>query len=117
LLQSWATNFRTFYTLPAFSSFYKQDFLYRLFIHQAVLAGTILAETSFEERCELPHLINYPLHMHASYPASRRPKKLNEVITFRYDTLADDPNWQATIAIDEPLLSWLDEQWKELNLI
>jgi hypothetical protein len=110
LLQIWADNFKTFYTLPAFSSFYEQDFLYRLFIHQAVLAGTMLAETQDEERHELPYLVNYPLHMHSSYPASRRPDKLNDVISFRYDTLADEPHWETVIAIDEPLQSWLKEQ-------
>jgi hypothetical protein len=117
LLQSWAANFRTFYTLPAFNAFYEQDFLYRLFIHQTVLAGTVLAETGYQERFELPYLVNYPLHMHASYPESRRPEKLNDVISFRYDTLANEPHWEETIPIDEPLQGWLYEQRKELNLI
>jgi len=92
-------------------------FLYRLFIHQAVLAGTVLAETGHQEPFELPYLVNYPLHMHASYPESHRPEKLNEVISFRYDTLANEPHWEETIQIDEPLQSWLYEQQKDLNLI
>jgi hypothetical protein len=117
LLQSWAANFRALHTLPAFNPFYEQDFLYRLFIHQAILAGTILAETQYEERSELPYLVNYPFHMHDTYPASRRPTKLNDLISFRYDTLAGDPNWQKIIVIDEPLLSWLVEQREDLNLI
>jgi hypothetical protein len=55
--------------------------------------------------------------MHASYPESRRPEKLNDVISFRYDTLANEPHWEETIPIDEPLQGWLYEQRKELNLI
>jgi len=117
LLQTWSANFRSFYTLPAFNPFYEQDFLYRLFIHQAVLAGTILAETNPQERHELPCLVNYPLHMHASHPESRRPEKLNDVISLRYDTMADEPHWEETIPIDEPLQSWLYEQRKDINLI
>jgi hypothetical protein len=117
LLQAWATNFKSFYTLPAFTPYYEQDFLYRLFFHQAVLAGTILAQTGDEDRLELPYLVNYPLHMHDAYPASRRPALLNEVISFRYDTLAEEPRWEQFIAIDEPLQSWLYEQRKDLNLI
>lgn len=117
LLQAWAANFKSFYTLPAFTPFYDQDFLYRLFFHQAVLAGTIIAQTEDTDRLELPYLVNYPLHMHDSYPASRRPARLNDVIAFRYDTLAEEPHWEQTIAIDEPLQSWLYEQRKDLNLI
>lgn len=117
LLQTWAANFRDFYTLPAFTPFYKQDFLFRLFIHQAILAGTILAQTDDKERHELSHLVNYPLHMHASYPSLRQPARLNDVFTFRYDTLADEPHWEENIPIDEPLQSWIQEQRKALNLI
>jgi hypothetical protein len=117
LLQAWAENFKSFYTLPAFTPFYGQDFLYRLFFHQAVLAGTILAQTEDDARQELPPLVNYPLHMHAAYPASRRPARLNDVITFRYDTLAEEPHWEQIIPIDEPLKRWLIEQRKDLNLI
>ena len=116
LLQSWSEDFRRLYTLPVFSAFYKRDILYRLFIHQAVLSGTILAQTKNEERHELPYLVNYPLHMHASYPAPRRAARLNDVITCRYDTLAAEAHWEQTIAIDDPLRSWLQEQRRSLDM-
>ena len=117
LLQTWAKTFRELYTQPVFAAFYERDILYRLFIHQAFLTGTILAQTDYEERDELPYLVNYPLHMHTSYPAPRRPARLNDVYSCRYDNLADDAHWERVMAIDEPLQSWLHEQRRALNMI
>ncbi len=110
LLRSWSKNFRDFYTLPAFNSFYDESFLCRLFMHQAVLAGTILAHTAEQDRQELPYLVNYPLHMHTDYPPPRRAARLNDLITCRYDTLADEAQWDQVITIEEPLQSWLNER-------
>ena len=117
LLQSWSDTFRTLYQRPAFRPYYNRDVLYKLFIHQAVLAGVLLAGTGDEEREELPYLVNYPLHMHAGYPAVRRPARLNDVYSFRYDTLADEADWQQVILIDEPLRSWLNEVRKVVQSI
>ena len=74
---------------------------------RAVLAGTILAHADSRELQELPHLVNYPLHMHAQYPADRRPASLNQTITCRYDVFFEDKDWERGIAIREPLRSWL----------
>ncbi len=115
LLRAWANNFKRLYTLPAFKPFYEQDILYRLFMHQATLAGTLLALTGEDERSELPHLVNYPLHMHASYPSSRRPARLNDVTAFRYDTLVNEARWEELIPIEEPLQSWLVENRQAQN--
>ena len=117
ILQTWSETFESLYRLLAFTPFYKRDIMYRLFMHQAVLAGTILANTDLEEREELPYLVNYPLHMHASYPPSRRAERLNDAHTCRYDTLADEPHWERIIPIDEPLQSWLHEQRRASELI
>jgi hypothetical protein len=45
----------------------------RLFFHQAVLAGTLLATLEREEIAELPPSVNYPLHLHDRVPDDRRP--------------------------------------------
>ncbi len=110
LLRTWSDNFMRLYEQPAFTPFYKRDILYRLFMHQAVLTGTILDHTDHRQRIELPHLVNYPLHMHTSYPPPLRADRLNDVVTCRYDTLAADPHWEEIISIDDPLRSWLREQ-------
>jgi len=116
ILRTWSDNFRRLYTQPAFSPFYEQNILYRLFIHQAILTGTVLTISNDQERQLLPHLVNYPLHMHATYPPDLRAARLNDVISFRHDTLGDEPHWERLIAIDEPLQSWLIEQRQAYNL-
>jgi hypothetical protein len=115
LLQTWSERLRTLYRLPAFAPFYGRDIRYRLFMHQAVLAGVLLAELNEEELEELPYLVNYPLHMHDTYPMARRPTRLNDVYSCRYDTLVEEPDWEQLIQIDEPLLSWLYEERKRVQ--
>ncbi len=109
LLRAWGENFAMFYLAPPFEPFYEQDILYRIFIHQAILTGTILSRSDRGELHQLPPLINYPLHMHSSYPAERRPARMNDLITCRCDFFFN-PSWEADVAIDEPLKSWLNDQ-------
>ena len=108
LLRSWRDNFEQLFRDPAFGTYYDENIRYKVFLHQAVLAGTVLASTERHELQELPHLVNYPLHMHAQYPADRRPGSLNDVVTCRYDVLLDDEDWRRVITINEPLRSWLE---------
>lgn len=109
LLRSWAGNFERLYDAPSFKPFYEQDFLYRIFFHQAILAGTVLTAFDQAQIYPLPYLVNYPLHMHSLYPAAFRPARMNDLISCRYDTFFQDPAWQDESLIDEPLKSWLLE--------
>jgi hypothetical protein len=59
---------------------------------------------------ELPYRVNYPLHMHEGYPLDRRPRFVDELISFRYDLLAGDPRWPDKVPMREPLRSWLRTQ-------
>ncbi|MCJ7625193.1 MAG: hypothetical protein MUO76_16980 [Anaerolineaceae bacterium] len=110
LLQSWRDNFARLYRQPFFERFYNEDLLYKVFIHQAVLAGTILSTLKQEELQEFPHTVNYPLHMHSQHSLTRRVKRLNDVVICRHDTFFNDPDWRERIHIDEPLKSWLEAQ-------
>jgi len=112
LLRSWCDNFGL-WRESCFEQFYRGSVLYRIFLHQAALAGTILASMGRQEMQELSYLINYPLHMHAQYPAGRRPKYMNELITCRYDVFFEDPNWREVFPVKEPLKSWLGERLHE----
>ena len=87
LMRRWRDDFDQIYRLPEFKAFYEQDRRYAIFMHQAVLAGTILSMLRPAELAELPHLVNYPLHMHRDYPAALRPVRLNDVISVRYEEL------------------------------
>ena len=109
LLRLWRDYFNELYRKTCFEELYCQNKLYRIFFHQAVLAGSILSTLGKSEIQVLSHIINYPLHMHTDYPADRRPRYMNELITCRYDTFFDAPNWREVFSVKEPLKGWLKE--------
>ncbi len=81
----------------------------RLFFHQAVLAGTVLAAARREEITELPPSVNYPLHLHDRVPPERRPASLREVETGRYESIFDLQDWTSRVpVVDTDLRSWLE---------
>jgi hypothetical protein len=98
------------YFQPRYQDFYRSNRLYRIFIHQAVLAGCILSTFKQADIVELPYLVNYPLHMHTQYPIDRRPRFINELVSFRYEDFFTDPNWQEVIQVKEPQKSWLEDR-------
>lgn len=107
LLRAWADRFLALYDQPRYQSFYQQNELYRIFVHQAALAGVILAALPPQAMRELPPHVNYPLHMHAEYPADRRPARMNNLVSLRYEEVFTGPDWESLLPVEEPLLSWL----------
>jgi hypothetical protein len=112
LLRAWRDNFTRLYRQPAFQQFYAQNGLYRIFVHQAILSGTVLSLLTPAEIRVLPLLYNYPLHLHAAFPPERAVARLNDLVTCRYDgwEFLARPGWQDVIRIEEPLKAWLEEQ-------
>lgn len=110
LLRRWRDTFLDVYQAPQFLDFYSQKRLYKIFIHQAVLAGVVIAGFTESEIVELPNQVNYPLHMHDQIQPADRPTKLNDLISFRYESFFVKPGWQEIIQIDPPLQGWLDER-------
>jgi hypothetical protein len=106
LLSRWCELFRSLCRHPDFKPFLA-DPLYRLFMHQAVLAGTVLSGFSPEHLYELPESYNYPLHLHSTYPPEFRPAKLNDLVTCRYETFDELKKALASIGVDEPTKTWL----------
>jgi hypothetical protein len=81
----------------------------RLFFHQAVLAGTVLAAARQEEITELPPSVSFPLHLHDRVPPERRPASLREVETCRYESVFDLEDWTSRVpVVDADLRSWLE---------
>lgn len=107
LLQAWRDDFNRLFRQPAYTPFYQQDTRYTIFMHQAVLAGTLLRRLRQPQTTQLSHRINYPLHMHTIYPQPRRVDRLNDLISCRYDTLADDPEWYGRFPMSDSLQHWL----------
>ena len=110
LLQAWQTDFLNLFLEDCFQPFYEQQMLYKIFMHQAVLTGTILRAFKMLSLQLLPWQVNYPLHMHRSYPEERRPEVINELVSCRYDTFFENVDWRKKLPVDEPLRHWLNER-------
>jgi hypothetical protein len=106
LFSSWCESFRHLYRHPDFRPFLANP-LYRIFMHQAVLAGVVLSSFSPSQLHELPESYNYPLHLHTEYPSEFRPKKLNELVTCRYETFDELKKVLTFMAVDEPVKTWV----------
>jgi len=106
LFSRWCELFRNLYHHPDFMPFLSNP-LYRLFMHQAVLAGVVLYTLSPAQLHELPESYNYPLHLHADYPSEFRPAKLNDLVTCRYETFDELKRTLAFITVDEPIRTWI----------
>lgn len=86
-----------------------------IFLHQAVLAATIISRYTREQILIYPPNINYALHLHARYPDATRAKTMNELITCRTEYLYEEDKWQEHLpAIEEPLKSWLFTRWENM---
>ena len=110
LLRTWCDSFLEVYQLPVFREFYRRDGRYATFIHQAVLTGVILAALPPQEIQVLPSDYNYPLHLYAQDITDHRPSGLEELVTFRYESFFEDPEWNKKIPAKEPLKQWIAEQ-------
>jgi hypothetical protein len=106
LFSCWCELFRSLYRHPDVRPFFANP-LYRVFMHQAVLAGVVLSSFSPAQLYELPESYNYPLHLHADYPPEFRPTKLNDLVTCRYETFDELKKILEYIAVDEPIKTWI----------
>jgi hypothetical protein len=109
LFSRWCELFRSLYHHPDFKSFFANP-LYRVFMHQAVLAGVVLSSFSRAQLYELPESYNYPLHLHGDYPVEFRPTNLNDLVTCRYETFDELKKTLASIAVDEPVKTWIQSR-------
>jgi hypothetical protein len=106
LFSRWGELFRSLHHHADFRPFFANP-LYRVFMHQAVLAGVVLSSFSPAQLYELPESYNYPLHLHADYPTEFRPTKPNDLVTCRYETFDELKKILAFIAVDEPIKTWI----------
>lgn len=81
LLAAWKTNFETLANQETLAPFYQQRPLYQFFVHQAVLAATILACFRQEEIAILPESYNYPIFLQEKFKLTPPTR----IVTLRYD--------------------------------
>jgi len=107
LLRHWFNKFQEIYQMPAFRSFYLKDPRFKIFMHQAVLAGMILNQFDQTELLELPENYNYPAHLWIQDKTDQRPNSLDKMITLRHEGFYNDMDWQSRIPLSRDHVKWL----------
>ena len=85
LMKEWHDTFFEVYQKPELQMFYEKDERYMIFIHQALLSGTILRMLTRDEIQELPYNYNYPLHLYNEDVTDNRPASIEEIVTLRHE--------------------------------
>jgi len=111
ILRAWREDFDRLYRDPIFEPFLKDDPRHAVFLHQAILAGTILRLLEPKDLLEIPFPYNYSLQLYGQYPEAKRIRTLDNIVTARYDRLAilrEDSAWRKSVLLDESFRVWLD---------
>lgn len=109
LMRKWRDAFISLYKFPEFERFYAEG-KYRIFMHQAVLSGVILANFHPDELLELPPTYNYPIHLHEEDVTRRRPSCIEELVTVRHEGFYDELDWEKKMPAGETLKKWMREK-------
>jgi hypothetical protein len=110
LLRTWRDTYLRVYREPPLQELYRQDGRYKVFVHQAVLSGVILATLETDEIQELPSAYNYPIHLHGEDVTEHRPSSLEELVTIRHEGFYEDPDWMREMPAGESLKLWFRER-------
>ncbi|MFP3950545.1 MAG: hypothetical protein ACLFVP_00145 [Candidatus Bathyarchaeia archaeon] len=110
LLGSWRRKFLELHETSSLQELYKQNSIYRIFVHQAILSGIILAKLEPEEMQELPPSYNYPLHLFHEDVSPHRPSRIEEMVTIRHEGFYKNPGWMEKFPAGEQLKQWIHEK-------
>jgi hypothetical protein len=97
---------------PELLSFCNKDDLYAIFLHQVVFTATILHLLTQAEMQLLSSWINYPLHLHQDVPSDLRPKRIDNLISARFENILDETGWQNNLPISDQLASWIEAHYR-----
>jgi hypothetical protein len=114
ILQRWQERCTRLLTDPRAKRFSADD-RYESFIHQAVLSAVATSRARQARMRELPESVNYARSEHDDYPEARRPRRLNDLVTRRYEYPFEVNSWRAILPPEPPLSSWLDERMESLR--
>jgi len=106
LLQTWRDNFERIYQQPELTPFYQEHILYRIFVHQSILAATLLTLLHEDEMQDLGLRVNVPMFL------KTEPDIARQAVTLRYDEFRffEAPGWEKKIVLNESLKNWLQAQ-------
>jgi hypothetical protein len=106
LLQTWRDNFERIYQQPELTPFYQEHILYRIFVHQSILAATLLTLLHEDEMQDLGLRVNIPMFLETE------PDIARQAVTLRYDEFRffEAPGWEKKVVLNESLKNWLQAQ-------
>jgi len=108
LLQTWRDNFERLYQQPEFIPFYQEHILYRIFVHQSVLAATLLTVLREEETQDMGRRVNIPMFLDIE------PNIAHQAVTLRYDEFKffETTDWEEKARLNESFKNWLLAQFQ-----
>ncbi len=85
VLDFWKKNFLEFAYRDEFKVFYKDNIIYSIFIHQAILTACVLTKIKRKQLQELSFEYNYPIHLYHTSAKEFRPENISDLITVRFE--------------------------------
>lgn len=115
ILQFWRDRFFSILEHEEMSTYFEKHVLFKIFIHQAVLTGAVLASTTEEERQLLPDTVNYPIYFHAQHPIREAVQSSDDLISCRYDTYFNQEAKEQIFPFTEQVKKWIDVEKLKLD--
>lgn len=116
ILSLWWDTFQACYRDALYRPYYEKDPLYAIFMHQAIFTGIILGALDQEELQLLSPSINYPLHLHREIPASRQARRIDDLVTVRYENVLFEPGWQEKYPFSGELAGWITTRLNQFDI-
>jgi hypothetical protein len=109
LLQAWRNNFERLYQQSNLVPFYQENVLHRIFVHQSILAATLLSRLEEDEMQDLGVRINYPVFLEGA------TELVCDAVTIRYDEFKffEQPGWKKKVLLEDDVKNWLLAQTKQ----
>lgn len=115
ILQFWRDRFFTIIEHEEMHHYFEEHVLFKIFIHQAVLTGAVLASTTADERQLLPGTVNYPIYFHDQHPIHDSVCTSNDLISCRYDTYFNQEPEEQNFPFSESMKPWIDAEVLKLG--
>jgi glyoxylase-like metal-dependent hydrolase (beta-lactamase superfamily II) len=114
LLKKWANLLEKLIMDEEYQTKACSGFWSKVFLHQAVFSGLVMADIPLEKIHKMPLKSNYPVNHVKQMDPADVIEKLNDVNVAVFDERwARDPNWMDTIKMDEPLKKWFFKTYLE----
>lgn len=115
ILQFWRDRFFTIIEHEEMHDYFEEHVLFKIFIHQAVLTGAVLASTTASERLLLPETVNYPIYFHEQHPFHGSVSSSDDLISCRYDTYFNLEADEKNFIFSDSVKPWIDAEVLKLG--